>query len=93
MSEPATGGGVRCACWPLLLVLALGVLAWDLVVRLNGIPPYVLPGPGLVAGDAGRRLAVLLVVAAGHAGDHVRGLSARGRSAASALRCCSTSRG
>ena len=22
--------------------------AWDLVVRLNGIPPYVLPGPGLV---------------------------------------------
>ena len=30
-------------------VLALGILAWDLVVRLNGIPPYVLPGPLLVA--------------------------------------------
>jgi NitT/TauT family transport system permease protein len=30
-------------------VLALGVFAWDLVVRLNGIPPYILPGPGLVA--------------------------------------------
>ena len=30
-------------------VLALGVLAWDLVVRLKGIPPYILPGPGLVA--------------------------------------------
>jgi NitT/TauT family transport system permease protein len=29
-------------------VLALGILAWDLVVRLNAIPPYVLPGPGLV---------------------------------------------
>jgi NitT/TauT family transport system permease protein len=29
-------------------VLALTVVAWDLVVRLNGIPPYVLPGPGLV---------------------------------------------
>jgi NitT/TauT family transport system permease protein len=29
-------------------VLALGVAAWDLVVRINGIPPYVLPGPGLV---------------------------------------------
>jgi NitT/TauT family transport system permease protein len=29
-------------------VLALGVLAWDLVVRINGIPPYILPGPGLV---------------------------------------------
>ena len=30
-------------------VLALGVVAWDLVVRLNDIPPYMLPGPGLVA--------------------------------------------
>ncbi len=31
-----------------LLALALGVLVWDLVVRLRGIPPYVLPAPGLV---------------------------------------------
>lgn len=30
-------------------VLSLVVLAWELIVRLNGIPPYVLPGPGLVA--------------------------------------------
>jgi NitT/TauT family transport system permease protein len=30
-------------------LLALGIVAWDLVVRLKGIPPYVLPGPGLVA--------------------------------------------
>jgi NitT/TauT family transport system permease protein len=29
-------------------VLGLGVLAWDLVVRLEDIPPYILPGPGLV---------------------------------------------
>jgi NitT/TauT family transport system permease protein len=29
-------------------VLALMVLAWDLAVRINGIPPYILPGPGLV---------------------------------------------
>ena len=28
--------------------LALGVLCWDLVVRLNALPPYILPGPGLV---------------------------------------------
>lgn len=27
-------------------LIALG--AWDLVVRVNGIPPYILPGPGLV---------------------------------------------
>jgi NitT/TauT family transport system permease protein len=29
-------------------VLAFGILAWDLVVRIQAIPPYVLPGPGLV---------------------------------------------
>jgi NitT/TauT family transport system permease protein len=30
-------------------MLALGILAWHLVVAINGIPPYVLPGPALVA--------------------------------------------
>ena len=30
------------------LALAIGVLVWDLVVRLNELPPYILPGPGLV---------------------------------------------
>jgi len=29
-------------------VLALGILAWEFVVRLNNIPPYVLPGPSAV---------------------------------------------
>jgi NitT/TauT family transport system permease protein len=27
------------------MVLAVGTLAWELVVRLDNIPPYVLPGP------------------------------------------------
>ncbi len=31
-----------------LAVLALGVLAWDVVVRINEMPPYILPGPELV---------------------------------------------
>jgi NitT/TauT family transport system permease protein len=31
-----------------VLVLAAGILAWDVVVRLNDIQPYVLPGPLLV---------------------------------------------
>src|SRR5262245_42761813 len=31
-----------------IALLALGVLTWDLVVRLKGIPPYVLPSPGAV---------------------------------------------
>ena len=29
-------------------VLAIGVALWDLVVRVNGIPPYILPSPALV---------------------------------------------
>jgi len=32
-----------------IVTLALGVLAWDLVVRIKDIPPFILPGPGLVA--------------------------------------------
>ena len=31
-----------------ILVLAFVVLTWDLAVRLFAIPPFVLPGPGLV---------------------------------------------
>jgi NitT/TauT family transport system permease protein len=31
-----------------IVVLAAGVAAWDLVVRVNDIQPYVLPGPGAV---------------------------------------------
>jgi NitT/TauT family transport system permease protein len=32
-----------------IIVLGVVVLAWDLAVRLFAIPPYVLPGPGLIA--------------------------------------------
>jgi len=31
-----------------IFVLVLGLVVWELVVRLNGIQPYVLPGPWLV---------------------------------------------
>jgi NitT/TauT family transport system permease protein len=31
-----------------IVVLAAGVAVWDLVVRVNDIPPYVLPSPGAV---------------------------------------------
>ena len=33
-----------------IVVLAAGVAVWELVVRLNHIPPYVLPGPTAVWG-------------------------------------------
>jgi NitT/TauT family transport system permease protein len=31
-----------------VLVLGIGILAWELTVRINQIPHYVLPSPGLV---------------------------------------------
>ncbi len=31
-----------------VIVLAAGIAAWELVVRLNDIPPYVLPAPSVV---------------------------------------------
>jgi len=50
MSEAANadrGERVLRAVLP-VAVLALGVLVWHLVVTLNDLPPYILPGPGLV---------------------------------------------
>jgi len=32
-----------------IATLGLGIVVWDQVVRINDIPPYVLPAPGLVA--------------------------------------------
>jgi NitT/TauT family transport system permease protein len=31
-----------------ILVLALALLIWEAIVRINHLPPYVLPGPGLI---------------------------------------------
>jgi NitT/TauT family transport system permease protein len=39
--------GVLRICLP-VFVLGLVILLWDLVVRVFAIPPFVLPGPGLV---------------------------------------------
>jgi NitT/TauT family transport system permease protein len=33
-----------------ILVLALVLLIWEAIVHVNHIPPYVLPGPGLILG-------------------------------------------
>ncbi len=43
------GGRAHLLRWlPPVIVFALAVAAWELAVRINRIPPYVLPGPGLV---------------------------------------------
>lgn len=31
-----------------IAALVVGIILWDVIVRLRGIPPFVLPGPGLV---------------------------------------------
>ena len=32
-----------------LAIALLAIGGWELLVRVNQIPPYILPGPGLVA--------------------------------------------
>jgi NitT/TauT family transport system permease protein len=47
--EKPGGGNTRLVRFLLpIVVLAAGVAAWDLVVRVNDIQPYTLPGPGAV---------------------------------------------
>jgi NitT/TauT family transport system permease protein len=49
--EPIRSGGrtedVLRLALPIIL-LGLGILVWELIVRFKGIPPYVLPAPSLV---------------------------------------------
>ena len=47
-AQPGNGNARLIRILLPLVVLAAGVAAWDLVVRVNDIPPYVLPGPGAV---------------------------------------------
>ncbi len=46
-SQGERGTGVMRFALP-LVTLAIGVLIWDLIVRVNDIQPYVLPSPALV---------------------------------------------
>jgi NitT/TauT family transport system permease protein len=53
-TDPAPGAAHRLTIeWQRIALpvatLALGILAWDLVVRVKDIPPFILPAPGLVA--------------------------------------------
>jgi NitT/TauT family transport system permease protein len=47
-ANPGNGNARRLRILLPIVVLAAGIAAWDLVVRINTIPPYVLPGPGAV---------------------------------------------
>lgn len=72
MINPATGGGVSgwftgrfpgfsAGTWLYPLLLAgLMVAAWDLLVRVFGIPHYILPAPGDVAAVLVEKRAVFL---------------------------------
>jgi NitT/TauT family transport system permease protein len=49
-APPAVTSGISWAQIVLpVATLAIGIAIWDLVVRIEHIPPYVLPAPGLVA--------------------------------------------
>ncbi|MGI9406031.1 MAG: ABC transporter permease, partial [Hyphomicrobiaceae bacterium] len=48
----------------ILLVFAGAVAAWQLLVWLTGVPPFILPGPGRVALSLADNASLI----AGHAG-------------------------
>ena len=51
----------RIGAWVLpVVMIALGVWAWDLVVRVNEIPHFILPGPGRVWSTLVADLPILL---------------------------------
>lgn len=55
---------LRLARWLLpALLMAGAILAWDRIVALNDIPPYILPGPGLVARTLAEDAGILLPAA------------------------------
>jgi NitT/TauT family transport system permease protein len=47
-ARPGSGAGRLVRILLPIVVLAAGIAVWDFVVRVNQIPPYVLPGPGVV---------------------------------------------
>ena len=69
-----------------VIVLAAGIAAWELVVRINDIPPYVLPAPSVVFQTLIEDWAVLsqslLTTLADHAGRLCRRSSRRHRAGA-----------
>ena len=77
-----------------IVVLAAGLAAWEAVVRVNDIPPYVLPGPSAVFRTLIRDWPVLsqsllttllttlegfVAAALGGRGDGVQGAALEGR--------------
>jgi NitT/TauT family transport system permease protein len=47
-AQPGNGNARLIRILLPIVVLVAGVAAWDLIVRVNDIPPYVLPSPGAV---------------------------------------------
>jgi NitT/TauT family transport system permease protein len=74
-----------------IAVLALGVVVWELVVRVGDIPPYVLPSPRLVFSTLISDWAVLGASLLVTLTTTLEGFCSR-PPAASGLPCCSTSR-
>ncbi len=51
----------------------LAIFLWEAVVRVNHIPPVILPAPSLIAADAGQGLGDLVRLSARDPDDHLRG--------------------
>ena len=79
--------GVRVSAWPGIIAPAviglLALTAWELMVRVKEIPPYILPGPILIAHrlflSPIRQLIQLILRAESHHASGLFGLQPRAR--------------
>lgn len=70
--EPGRRASAPALVRPLAL-LAAAIALWELVVRLRGLPPYLLPAPSRIAAEVGIRGGLVLGHAAVTAGEVLLG--------------------
>lgn len=79
MTAPATGGAWARGRSGVLAPVAFGVLvlvAWEALVRLAGVPAFLLPAPSAIAAQVGAQFPVILSTAAVTGGNALVGLVA-----------------
>ena len=88
--------GIAASSWPgIIAPVVIGILmltAWEAVVRIKGIPHYILPGPILIAQTLWNDWGTLSDSLLDHAAHHLRGADRRDRRSASRSRSSSRSR-
>lgn len=79
MSAPAAGArgtGVLRAVWPPVALGVLGLVLWEVIVRVAGVPAFLLPAPSAIGAAIGQQSGVLLSTSLVTGGNALTGLVA-----------------